>query len=188
MADIPIAKRILLNVRYSFGYLAAGFLISAPLQLFGHTGATRDIFISLVYGGACGLVFLALLPLSDIDWTSMRLPEFKRFELSVTRNTWIGSVAVLVLSWFHSLPGLDVNTAWIVFVLSAFAYIKIKGHSLIFHEFYKAGLEGEAPRLPEEIEAEVRKKLAAKEEAEDEKTTGGAVSTPRQERGEKEGS
>lgn len=144
------SKILLLHVRYIFGYLAAGFLVSAPLYLGTHKGwfeaeSLKSIFRSLVYGGLCALPFIALLPLTRIDWERMRLPEFKIFELALCR--WAGYVALAYLIIAVNVDAFraegepvyfwfDKNIAWINFMLMVSNWARIKIQTLIFPDFY----------------------------------------------------
>ena len=84
-----IIVTFLLNVRYVFGYLAAGFLVAVPLQWFVGKVKIPDLLPSLLYGGVSAFIFVILMPLTRVTWTEVKLPEFRSWELSVTRNATI---------------------------------------------------------------------------------------------------
>jgi hypothetical protein len=140
--SFPSFTALLLNVQYTIGYVAAGFLVSVPIQLLwtiyqSHSAdKAPELWGSLVRGGVCLALYFVLWPiLRYYDWGRMKLPEFKLFELSVTRNATLVSFGLLLLS----LPYPQVGTRqmlWLLFLLEAVAYVKIKAHTLIFREFY----------------------------------------------------
>jgi hypothetical protein len=144
------AKIHLLHVRYVLGYLAAGFGVSAPVtlgyqvyygqaagEMFGLTG------LSVLYGTLLLIPFFLLEPVTRVAWERMRVPEFRMFELTVSRWSMYASLALFVLSMLRigafaermarwMPPGLF----WTVFVLMGTAWAKIKAQVLIFPEFY----------------------------------------------------
>lgn len=147
-----LTKIVLLHARYVFGYIAAGFLVSAPLymgtklfndfswdsQIFGH------IFYSLLNGLICLVPFVVLIPFTQIDWENMRVPEFKIFELALTR--WASYIALgylvvcILLSILYDMKGeawwFDIQIAWINFTLMVSSWLRIKIQTLIFKDFY----------------------------------------------------
>lgn len=146
-------KIILLHTRYIFGYLAAGFLVSAPLYIgtrffrdFNWEGeAFWHIFYSLVSGLVCLIPFLILIPVTRIDWENMKVPEFKNFELALTRWASYLSFAYLVFCFYASAIfektgkawWFDLQIAWINFTLMLSAWARIKIQTLIFKDFYE---------------------------------------------------
>jgi len=145
-----LVKVILLHVRYIFGYLTAGFLISAPLY-FGSRETWLDprVVKCLALGSICLVPFLLLLPLTRIEWERMRVPEFKLFELALTRWAayvagvyFLLSVQVDFAMRIGSVPaGLDFffdsSIAWFTFVLMISAWLKIKAQVILFPDFYR---------------------------------------------------
>ncbi|MEZ6185826.1 MAG: hypothetical protein R3F62_12550 [Planctomycetota bacterium] len=137
-----LAKVVLLHVRYTCGYLATGFLISAPIQL-GTQDHWDSIGKSLVLGLICTLPFVVLWPFTRVDWERMRLPEFKNLELAQTRWAVYASGAFLLVCGLARLwPDgsllwlFDVRIAWLSLLLMAFAWLRVKFHTLVFREFY----------------------------------------------------
>ncbi len=137
--------RVLLHVRYVFGYLAAGFLVSVPISLGSRIGAGLDIVealkeigLSLGYGAVLYVPFFALMPFSNVDWKEMRVPEFQLFELSVTRTaTFVAAVMLLLTVQARVFSRLaEPRVVWTVFVLMLFAWLRIKVQTVIFPEFY----------------------------------------------------
>jgi hypothetical protein len=148
-----LIKIVLLHARYIFGYLAAGFLVSAPLYLgtkmFGNLEWDQfvfgRIFYSILTGVICIVPFILLIPLTRIEWENMRVPEFKIFELALTRWASYISFAYLVISFyvnaiFDKEPTqawwFDLQIAWINFTLMVSAWLRIKIQTLIFKDFY----------------------------------------------------
>jgi hypothetical protein len=138
--------RFLLHVRYVFGYLAGGFLVSVPISLGSRIGAGLDlaealkaIGFSVAYGVVLLVPFIALIPFSRIEWKEMRVPEFQLFELSVTRSATGVSLLLFVLSLqIHTFSKLaEPRVTWTVFVLMLFAWGNIKVQTKLFPEFYK---------------------------------------------------
>ncbi|MBL4847604.1 MAG: hypothetical protein JKY65_18960, partial [Planctomycetes bacterium] len=142
-----VVKVFLLHVRYVFGYLAFGFLVSAPLQIgrLHEDGWLKGIAACLVLGFACLIPFAVLYPFTRIAWERMRIPEFKNLELALTGWAAIAA-AVFVLAtglvrWPLNLEGWprDVfhpGIAWLCFGLMFFAWVRVKFHTLLFREFY----------------------------------------------------
>jgi hypothetical protein len=138
-------QRLLLHVRYVFGYLTSGFLLSVPISIGSRVSyglpigeAARSVAISLVYGLLCLVPFLALIPFSRIDWKGMRVPEFQLFELAVTRSAAIvsGLLCLVALGASRYLAFVEPTLFWTVFVLMAFAWGRIKLQTRLFPEFY----------------------------------------------------
>lgn len=153
-----LTQVFLLHLRYTFGYLAFGFLVSAPIQL----GWRRElsmgghVFKSLALGLACVVPFLVLWPFTRIAWEKMRVPEFKNLELALTR--WATVLALLFVIFAASvtvlfghpdagpdgeIPALpwwvwicDVRVAWLTLGLMFFSWIRVKFHTLLFRDFY----------------------------------------------------
>ena len=157
-----ILQVILLHIRYTFGYLSFGFLVSAPLQL-----AWRDeyggIWRCLALGAICTLPFVGLWPVTRIDWGRMRIPEFKNMELALTRWATVIAVAFLLLTigvkavftiqskraedpieqgWLVWLCG-DPKVAWLNVGLMFFSWVRVKFHTIMFREFYTLKPEDE---------------------------------------------
>ncbi|MDF1661338.1 MAG: hypothetical protein P1V97_06180, partial [Planctomycetota bacterium] len=170
-----LTKIVLLHARYIFGYIAAGFLVSAPLymgtklfndfswdsRIFGH------IFYSLLDGLICLIPFVVLIPFTQIDWENMRVPEFKIFELALTRWASYIALAYLIvcinLSIFYDMKGeawwFDLQIAWINFTLMVSAWLRIKIQTLIFKDFYS---------LESKEDLVLHRKFEDKKKAEDE--------------------
>jgi hypothetical protein len=136
--------KTVLHVRYVFGYLAAGFLVSVPLSLGMKVGngltlseAVAQGGLSVGYGLLLLLPFLGLWPFTRIDWKAMRVPEFQLFELSVTRTATLVALGLLLLSAalrvFSWLA--DPRVPWMVFVLMAVSWGRIKLQTRLFPEF-----------------------------------------------------
>jgi hypothetical protein len=140
--SFPSFTAFLLNVQYTIGYVAAGFLVSVPIQVLwtiyqSHAGDKwSELWGSLGRGLVCLALFFAFWPiLRYYDWGRMKLPEFKLFELAVTRNATIVSLGLLLLSFVEPRIG-SRQMLWLLFLLEGIAYVKIKAHTLIFREFY----------------------------------------------------
>tara|TARA_R110002072_G_scaffold113619_2_gene243300 strand:+ start:414 stop:1019 length:606 start_codon:yes stop_codon:yes gene_type:complete len=142
-----VAKVFLLHVRYVFGYLAFGYLVSAPLQIgrLHEDGWLSGIAVCLVLGFACLIPFLVLYPFTRIAWERMRIPEFKNLELALTGWAAIAAAVFVaaagIVRWPLRLEGavLDVfnpNVAWLCFGLMFFAWVRVKFHTVLFREFY----------------------------------------------------
>lgn len=75
MRQTPVVTHVLLvYARYTCGYLATGFLVSAPLQLVSNR-EWGDLFKSVILGGVFALPFLVLIPFTQLEWERMRLPS-----------------------------------------------------------------------------------------------------------------
>ena len=139
-----VTQVLLLHVRYTCGYLATGFLVSAPIQLIGASHGEWDegrIWKSMLLGGLFGLPFLALIPFTNVDWGRMRIPEFKHLELAFCRwAVWVslGLMVLALLIEAVSGPGalLDRRVAWVNLVLMFFAWVRVKANMVMFREFY----------------------------------------------------
>ena len=142
-------KIMLLHLRYVMGYLTAGFLVSAPLYLGTHGSFDEEllqrVWRSTVYGLICLVPFVGLIPMTRIPWENMRLPEFKNFELTLTR--WASYVAgVYWLVCFYAGAGrrqdapplwwFDEHIAWVNLILMFTAWLRIKVQTVIFQDFY----------------------------------------------------
>ena len=136
----------LFHVRYTFGYLAAGFLVSVPVQLVASSeGTDGRIFSSLAMGLACTIPFIALWPFTLLHWERMRLPEFKNLELAWTRWGVYAALGFLLLSvgteiftpkhWLAHTT--DPRVAYLVLVLMLCAWARVKFHTFFFRDFYK---------------------------------------------------
>jgi hypothetical protein len=131
------ARAVLLRMRYVLGSLAAGFLVSAPAQW-----ALRGVdWGALLHAVAFGVVFLVAMglavPFTQVDWSRVTLPQFKRFELSVSFYAMLLAAALLPLAWFVDALTENRPGFWLVFVLMAFAWGQNKAYSFIFREFYE---------------------------------------------------
>jgi hypothetical protein len=143
------AKLRLLRARYVFGYLAASFLVSVPLDVgyrvaSGQAGADTfaSVGVSILYGLGCLLGFLILRPFTGIPWERVRVPEFAIFEMRVAA---LSGVVAAILLGASLVAGLAVPQAalflsprlfWTVLVLMILAWGKIKLQTLVFPEFY----------------------------------------------------
>lgn len=144
------AKISLLHLRYVLGYLAAGFGVSAPVTLgfqiyYGQdSGEVLALTgLSLLYGLAILVPFVLLEPVTHVAWEKMRVPEFRIFELAVSRSAAIVSLVLFLVSLlrFGSFGArmarwLPPGLFWTVFVLMGTAWAKIKAQTYIFPEFY----------------------------------------------------
>jgi hypothetical protein len=151
-----LLKVALVHIRYTCAYLATAFLVSTPYQLiwqlFRATSgdASREpragpIVHSLLVGLALLLIMAILIPLTRIDWSKMRLPEFKVFELNLAWWALVVSAAYLALSivadpiWGDdSAVGqlCDRRVALPVFTLMAFSWVRGKFDAWLFKDFY----------------------------------------------------
>lgn len=139
-----VTQVLLLHVRYTCGYLAAGFLVSAPIQLIGGSHGQWDegrIWKSMWLGGLFGLPFLLLMPFTNVDWGRMRIPEFKHLELAFSRWALWASLGLLMLALLiqagHGSDSLlDLRVAWVNLVLMFFAWVRVKANMIMFREFY----------------------------------------------------
>lgn len=136
-----VTQVLLLHVRYTCGYLALGFLVSAPLQLIGSSQEWEQgrVWKSILLGLLFVLPYLGLIPFTNVDWGRMRLPEFKNLELAFCRWSVWASLGLLVLALFAEvMPGglLDLQVAWVNLVLMFFTWVRAKSHVLMFREFY----------------------------------------------------
>ena len=135
LRSFPSFTVFILSIQYTIGYLAAGFLVSVPIQLLW-VEVWADLIPSLARGLICLLGFLVFYPIVRyFDWQNMKLPEFKLFELAVTRNAALLSLALLLISLVDERIG-SRRMMWLLFLLEGIAWIKIKAHTLIFREFY----------------------------------------------------
>jgi hypothetical protein len=144
------AKFGLLHLRYVTGYLAAGFGVSAPVTLgyqiyYGENALQMMALtgLSVLYGIVFLAPFLALEPLTRVAWGRMRVPEFRMFELTVSRSAALVSLALFVASLFTHMSSasrlarwLPPGLFWTVCVLMATAWAKIKAQVILFPEFY----------------------------------------------------
>jgi hypothetical protein len=162
------AKIKLLHLRYVMGYLGAGFAVSAPVTLgyqvyYGQDAGEMMALtgLSLVYGLALLVPFLALEPVTRVAWEKMRVPEFRMFELAVSRSAMVVSLVMFLVSMARVGPlaarlarWMPPGLFWTVFVLMATAWAKIKAQTIIFPEFY-ADRGGD--RVLEVVPPEVRR-------------------------------
>lgn len=144
------AKFSLLHVRYVLGYLAAGFGVSVPVTLGYQIYYGQDAGevlaltgLSLLYALVCLVPFVLLEPMTRVAWEKMRVPEFRIFELGVSRAAAIVSLGFFALSLIragnfgaHMARWLPPGLFWTVFVLMGTAWAKIKAQTYIFPEFY----------------------------------------------------
>ncbi|MCO5166490.1 MAG: hypothetical protein M9894_09010 [Planctomycetes bacterium] len=148
-----LAKVVAIHVRYACGYLMAGFLVSAPIQLGrGHEGGGA-IFKSILLGLLFLIPFVALIPFTRMAWENMRLPEFKNLELGLTMWASIGCAAFLVATWVVQLATpaesvahwlFDPHVAWVNLGLMVFAWLRIRFDAWLFREFYTLHPEDES--------------------------------------------
>lgn len=144
------AKFKLLHARYVVGYLAAGFGVSAPVTLgyqiyYGQDSGEMLALtgLSLLYGSAFLVPFVVLEPVTRVEWQRMRVPEFRIFELVVSRSAAIVSSILFAAGLGAHAAGdarlkawLPPGLFWTVFVLMFTAWAKIKAQTWIFPEFY----------------------------------------------------
>src|SRR5947209_7960040 len=88
--EARVPPPLLLHVRYVFGYLATGFLVSVPISLGSKAGygltwgdAFKSAALSVGYGAVLIVPFVGLIPFTRFDWKAMRVPEFQLFEKAV---------------------------------------------------------------------------------------------------------
>lgn len=139
-------SRRLLHVRYVFGYLGSGFLVSVPISLGMKIGSGLSPIdfvgrgaLSVAYGIVLLVPFFALWPVTRrFDWKAMNVPEFQLFELAVTRASAFAALGLFLLGVAaHTVTTLaDPSLAWTVFVLMFFAWGRIKVQTRLFPEFY----------------------------------------------------
>jgi hypothetical protein len=138
--DAGGTRTFLLRARYVLGSLAAGFLVSVPAQL-----VLRGTDWSLLHSIAFGIVFLLgsllLVPFTRIDWCRVALPEFKRFELSVSFYAMLLAAVLQPLPFLSGTLAPNKPVFWLVFVLMVFAWGQNKFYSLVFRELYLHGTE-----------------------------------------------
>lgn len=152
-----LTKIFLLHIRYVFGYLSAGFLVSSPIYLgtkmIGQFGSVEwepatfwHIYYSIITGLICLVPFVLLIPVTRIEWENMRVPEFKIFELTLTRWASYVSLAYLITCAVMSFKfgydvrepwWFDLQIAWMVFTLMVSAWAKIKIQTIMFRDFYE---------------------------------------------------
>ena len=144
------AKLKLLHVRYVLGYLAAGFGVSTPVTLgyqvyYGRDGREMMALTGLAigYGVALLIPFVVLEPVTRVAWERMRVPEFRIFELAVSRSAALVSLALFLVSVLRFGAAAEAMARWLppglfwsVFVLMGTGWIKIKAQTIIFPEFY----------------------------------------------------
>jgi len=127
---------ILLHARYVLGQLAAGFLVSVPVQLLLRGGEVH-LFQSLAWG----IVFLAgsllLVPLTPFDWSSVTLPRYKRFEMWVCFLTAAVSLILFLSSYLIEPIGRNRSVMWFVLVISLFAWARERANLFLFPAFYR---------------------------------------------------
>jgi hypothetical protein len=145
---LAAVKLFLFHVRLTLGYLAVGFLVSAPIQLGFRGPVVSAIFASILYGIACAVLFAVLIPFTRISWEEMRVPEFKLLEMAHCRNAAIFSLAFLVVCLVGPFAWLHWRIAWIVFVIMVLGWAKVKFQTFIFKEFYTLKPEDRLLALP----------------------------------------
>lgn len=143
------AQHLLAHVRYVFGYLASGFLISVPLSatshLIGTGGSIPDTvvrsLVSIGYGLVCLVPFFALGPFAKVDWKTMTVPRYQLFDMLVTRSATIvsGLLCVLSLQLQVFVSWVEPRVFWTVFVLILFSWARLKALTLLYPEFYREG-------------------------------------------------
>lgn len=140
-----LAKVVAIHVRYASGYLMAGFLVSAPIQLVRAHEGPDPIFKSIALGLLFLIPFVVLIPFTRMAWENMRLPEFKNLELGLTLWASIGCAAFLVLTWIVQLAApadgaarwlFDPHIAWVNLGLMIFAWLRVRFDAWLFKEFY----------------------------------------------------
>lgn len=149
-------KVALVHTRYTCAYLATAFLVSTPYQLIwqlfratsgeqGREPRFGPILHSLIVGLALLVIMAVLIPATRIDWSKMRLPEFKVLELNLAWYALVVSAAYLALSivadpiWGDdSAVGqlCDRRVALPVFTLMAFSWVRGKFDAWLFKDFY----------------------------------------------------
>jgi hypothetical protein len=142
------ATRALAHVRYVFGYLASGFLVSVPISAASHVIGAGDALsssvlvetgISIAQGALCLIPFFALVPVTKIDWKNMKVPEYQLFDMKVTRSAMIASGLLCLVSFQvrFFVKWIEPKVYWYVFVLMLFAWARLKAMVLLFPEFYR---------------------------------------------------
>jgi len=131
----------LLHARYVLGQLAAGFLVSVPVQLLLRGGEVH-LFQSLAWG----IVFLAgsvlLLPLTPFDWSRVNIPRYKRFEATVCFIAAAVARLLFLSSYIVEPIGRNRSVMWFVFVITLFAWARERGNMLLFPAFYRKPQSG----------------------------------------------
>jgi hypothetical protein len=137
MKSIPSFTAFVLEVRYTFGYLAAGFLVSTPLWIISDPQSDwSTVPFSFLYGTVCLLVFFAFGPLTKIDWQNMKLPEFKLFELAVTKWSCLISLVFFAVIAIHPLSRRQWRLGLLQFLVMVMPYLRIKLDTWLFKDFY----------------------------------------------------
>lgn len=151
-----LVKVVAIHVRYTSGYLAAGCLVSAPLQLVflvvrdrsqpGQLVTRLHELLTAVVLGLLLLVLMAvMIPFTRIDWEKMRLPEFKNLELNLAWWSMIASAAYMLVAVPADLAlqkappvGLlfDRRLGLLLFTFMLFSWIRARFDAWLFRDFY----------------------------------------------------
>jgi len=136
--SVPSFTAFVLETRYTFGYLAAGFLVSTPLWILSDPGSDwSTVPYSLLYGIACLVVYFLFGPLAKADWKNLKLPEFKLFELSVTRWSCLLSFVFMLVLAIHPRLRWQWRLGLLQFLVMLLPYLRIKLDTWLFKDFYE---------------------------------------------------
>lgn len=158
-----LTKIGLLRFRYVCGYLAAGFLVSAPLYLSLRMWYQGEIFStpasewldpilhSVLLGVVLLLPYALLAPFTRISWENMRVPEFQKFELSLARSASIAALAyflacIVVAAVFYDSEYnafFDPRPAWTNFLLQLVPWLRLKALTFLFKDYYDNSVKKE---------------------------------------------
>ncbi len=158
-----MTKVSLLRFRYICGYLAAGFTVSAPMYMslrFWYQGNLTSEFAtelwepvrnSVLLGVTFLLPYLLLAPITKISWENMRVPEFQKFELSLSKAATIFSIVYFVIclgvSWlagdFQYSAFFDPRPAWMNFLIQLVPFLRLKALTVLFREYYTSSVKKE---------------------------------------------
>lgn len=154
-----LVKVVAIHVRYTSGYLAAGCLVSAPLQLVfllfrdrSQPGQLMTRLHELLTAVLLGLLLLvlmaAMIPFTRIDWEKMRLPEFKNLELNLAWWSMVASAVYMVVAIpadfaLQKGPPLGVlfdrRLGLLLFTFMLFSWIRARFDAWLFRDFYTLG-------------------------------------------------
>ena len=145
----------LLHFRYVVGQLAAGFLLSVPAQLILRG---KDAFLvhSLAYGIVFLLGYVLLIPVSRFEWTNITVPEFWRFEITISFWATLVTLVLLLASLVTPLLKSNQHVFWFVFVITFFYWAQRKGYALLFDHWPVKAVAPVDPNAPTVIEGDTK--------------------------------